>query len=272
MSTRTALRSSLRLLFITASYTLLSRFILSLPHLTFLSIFSPYHHEASDTMSSLISSVLSYAGALLPVVLLAGLLWATATALDSDASHPKHKQRVPGSWDSVEDEHLLFFSPSPSRSRSSPRPSSVTRTLSSALYSLFPFFQPRSISSNSLITSCPSALSSPHLSHLSHLHSRTCKKSSRTHKKRPSARASSTGVFPTSTLPKTYSHLTNSQYRPFLSDDPVSKAWRQGLLTYEAVDNVLYGKWSLPYAIGHSAEALAASGRKNSPPPAASPG
>lgn len=263
MSTRTALRSSLRLLFITASYTLLSRFILSLPHLTFLSIFSLYHHEASDTMSSLISSVLSYAGALLPVVLLAGLLWATATALDSDASHPKHKQRVPGSWDSVEDEHLLFFSPSSPR----PRPSSVTRTLSSALSSLFPFFQPRSISSNSLITSCPSALSSPHLSHLSHLHSRTCKKSSRTHKKRPSARASSTGVFSTSTLPKTYSHLTNSQYRPFLSDDPVSKAWRQGLLTYEAVDNVLYGKWSLPYAIGHSAEA-----RKNFSPAAASEG
>ncbi|KAG6358956.1 hypothetical protein INS49_012476 [Diaporthe citri] len=47
-------------------------------------------------MSSLFSSILSYAGASLPVVFLAGLLWVTATVLDSDSSHSTRKRRVPG--------------------------------------------------------------------------------------------------------------------------------------------------------------------------------
>lgn len=204
-------------------------------------------------MSSLFSSILSFAGASLPVVFLAGLLWLTATVLDSDASRSTRKRRVPGAWDSHEDEHLLFLSPPSSR----PRPSSVVRTVSSAFSSLVPFSQPRSISSTSLVISCPSPLSSSRTSPLS---------SSRPLKKRPSARASSTGVSQTSTPPKTYSHLSSSQYRSSLGDEAVSRAMSRGLLTYEAVYNVLYGKWSLSHAIDQSAKALAAPGRKNSPP------
>ena len=204
-------------------------------------------------MSSL-SSLVSYVGASLPVVLLAGLLWVTATVLDSDASHSPRKRRVPGAWDSHDDEHLLFSSPSPSPP---PRPPSVIRTVSSAISPLPPFSEPRSISSTSLVISCPSPLPS----------------SSPTSKKRPSARASSTGVSQTSTLPKTYSHLTSSQYRSsFTGDGAVSKALRQGLLTYEAVDNVLYGRWSLSHALEQSAKALASPGRKNFPPVARSAG
>lgn len=230
-------------------------------------------------MSSLFSSVLSYAGALLPVVLLVGLLWVTATAPDSEASHPTRKQRVPGGWDSHDDEHLLFPSPSPSRppprlvslppfrprprshsrSHSRSRRSSVVRTVSSAFTSLVSFAQPRSIPSTSQFITCPSPLLSPHLSHLSSSHPR---------KKRPSARASSTGVSRTSTLSQTYSHLTSLQYRSSLSDEAVSKTSRKGLLTIEPVDNGLYGKWPLSHAIDQSAKALAAPGRKNSQPAA----
>lgn len=193
-------------------------------------------------MSSL-SSVLSLVGASLPILFLAGLLWVIATTLDTDSSHSPRKRTVPGSWDSFDDEHLLFTS--------SPRPRhtpSVIRTVSSAFSALVPFSQPRSISSTSLIVSCPSPRPIPP-----------------PHKKRPSARASSTGVSQTSTIPKTNSHLTSSQYRSTsLGDEAVRKALRQGQLTYEAVDNVLFGKWSLSHAIAQSAKALA-TGRKNLP-------
>ena len=191
-------------------------------------------------MSFFSSSVLSYVGASLPVVLIGGLLWVTAYALDLDSSR---YAMAPG-WDSRDDEYLLL-PPSPS-----PRRPSVLRTVSSAFSSLAPFSQPRSISSTSLIISSPSPSPLP-----------------TPHKKRPSARDSSTGVSQTITSPKTYSHLTSSQYRSTsLDDEAVSKAWKQGLLTFEAVHNVLYGKWSLSHAIKKSAKALAAPGRKNLQP------
>lgn len=211
-------------------------------------------------MSSIFFSALAYVGASLPVVFLAGLLWVTATLLDSDASRSTRKWRAPGGWDSHDDEHLIFLRPS------RPRPS-VLRTLSSAFSSLVPFSQPRSISSTSLVISCPSPLSSSRPTRTS-----SSRSSSRPLKKRPSARASSTGVFPTSTSPKTYSRLTTSQYRSSLGDEAVSKAAGQGLLTFEGAYNVLYGRWSLSHAIDQSAKALATPGRKNSPPAAVSAG
>lgn len=211
-------------------------------------------------MSSIFSSALTYVGTSLPVVFLAGLLWVTATLLDSDASRSTRKWRVPGGWDSHDDEHLIFLRPSSSSSRPS-----VLRTLSSTFSSLVPFSQPRSISSTSLVISCPSPLSSSRLS-------RPSRPSSRPLKKRPSARASSPGVFPTNTSPKTYSRLTTSQYRSSLGDEAVSKAAGQGLLTFEGAYNALYGKWSLSQAIDQSAKALATPGRKTSPPVAESAG
>ncbi|KAJ0119049.1 hypothetical protein J7T55_013284 [Diaporthe amygdali] len=198
--------------------------------------------------SSSLSSLLPLAGALMPVALLAGLLWVTATKLDAGASHSKRKQTVPGAWDSDDDEHLLFSSPPPSRSPS------VSRTLSSSFSSLFPFSKPRSISSTSLVVSC----SAPHPPSLF--------PASLPPQKRPSARASSTGVSQTSTFSKADSHLTISQSRSsLLRDEAVSKASRRGLSTFKAVDNVLYGRWPLSHAIDQSAKALAAPGRKNFP-------
>lgn len=223
-------------------------------------------------MSSLFSSVLSYAGASLPVVFLAGLLWVTATALDSEASHPTRKPKVPGGWDSHYDEHHLFFSPSPSHLR----PSSVVQTFFATFRTFVPLYQPRPIFFSDPVISRPSRRSSPRPYRPSPLSARPYSpsplSSSLPLKKRPSARASSPGVSQTSTLPKTYSHLTSSQYRSSLGDEAVSKALGKGLLSYEAVDNVLYGRWSLSHAIDQSAKALAAPGRKNCPTAAASSG
>lgn len=271
-STRFALRFSLRLLFITASFPLLSSFTSLYPAPDILGHLLLCYHEALATMSSLLSSVLSYAGASLPVVFLAGLLWVTATALDSEASHPTRKLKVPGGWDSHYDEHHLFFSRSPSRLR----PSSVVETFSSTFMTFIPRYQPRPIFSSDPVISRPSRRSSPRPYRPSPLSSRPYSpsplSSSRPLKKRPSARASSPGVSQTSTLPKTYSHLTSSQYRSLVGDEAVSKACRKGPLTFEAVDNVFFGKWSLSRAIDQSAKALATPGRKNCPTAAASPG
>lgn len=189
-------------------------------------------------MSSLLSSVISCVGASVPVLLLAGLLWATATVLDTDSSYSPRKRTVPGGWDSHDDEHLLFVSPP--RHRHSP---SVTGTVSSALTALIPLAQRRSFSSTSSIVSCssPCPVAPPN-------------------KERPSARASSTGVSQTSTPPQIYSHLTSSQNRSTSSSDEaeaVRKALRKG--------SSVSGRWSRPRAIDRLAGALVSPGHKIRP-------
>lgn len=183
------------------------------------------------------SSILSFVGASLPLLLIGGLVWATSTVLDVDASYMPRRRTVPGSWDSTDDEHPIFLTPPQPRHS----PSAVSRTASSVFSALFPFSQPRSIASTSLVVSSPSACPlPPH------------------NMKRPSARASSTGVFPTSTAPQTYSHLTSSQYR---STSPRDEAMRKALRRVSSVS----GRSSRHRAIDRSRQAPTSSGHKNSP-------
>ncbi|KAG8168711.1 hypothetical protein KVR01_001460 [Diaporthe batatas] len=182
------------------------------------------------------SSFASVVGASLPFLFLGGLVWATSTLLDVDATYMPRQRTMPGSWDSTDDEHPIFLTPPQPRHS----PSAISRTASSVFSALFPFSQPRSIASTSLVVSSPSACPVP-----SH------------NMKRPSARASSTGVFPTSTSPQTYSHLTSSQYRSTSSDKAIRKALRKG-------SSVTAGR-SRCRAIDRSTKAPTLSGHKNSP-------
>jgi hypothetical protein len=172
--------------------------------------------SASVTMSSLLSTVFTCVGASLPVVFLAGLLWVTTHMLDNNSSCSPRKRRMPGSWDSNDDEHI-FVSPRPPRH--SP---SVMNTVSSAFTSLTPLaHQPRPIASTSLFVSAPSHCPNTYI------------------QKRPSARASSPGVSQTSTSPL-YSYIRSFRYR---STSPMDEACRKTLRYSPA-----YGRPAKPWA------------------------